>query len=137
MNNFFIDFSFSSGVTVISLWLLREWLFILDYYNTINNNFNHYYPYKFKKKKYKTEILTLKLISKLLLLSIVTMSDTTTATHAVNATLLEGVILRFRPHFDALIPIIHDSLNSVYAIDLYEDKFHFIFDNVVANGQKA
>ena len=41
------------------------------------------------------------------------------------------------PHFDALIPTIHDSLNSVYAIDLYEDKFHFIFDDVTANGQKA
>ena len=62
---------------------------------------------------------------------------TTTNTHTVDATLLEGITLCFHPHFDPSLSTIHDSLNSVYAIDLYEDKFHFLFDNVTTNGQKA
>ena len=142
---FFKMFSFSSGVAVISLFypfeyfLLHELLFILDYYTAINNNYyHHYYPYKFKKKKYKTEILTLKLISKLLLLFLVTMAGTTTATHAVAATLLKGIILRFRPHKDlSSYPVIHESFNSVYGVDVYNDEFHFIFDDVPTNGAKA
>ena len=133
-------FSFSSGVAgVISLLyqhigLLQELIFILDYFTTINNNYRHYYPYKFKKKRYKTEILALKLISKLLLF-LVTMS-TTTATHAIDATLLKGIILWFCPHFDASISTIHDSLNSVYGVDLYDNKFHSIFDDVGTNKQQ-
>ena len=117
---------------LLNFFLLQELLFILDHFTTINNNYHHHYSYQFKKKKYKTEILTLKLISNLLLF-LVTM--TTTNTYTVNATLLKGIVLRFRPHFDALITTIHDSFNLVYAIDLYEDEFHFLFDDVGTNGQ--
>ena len=135
--------SLSSGVAVISLlydfvyFLIQELLFILDYYTIINNNYHHYYSYQFKKKIYKIEILTLELITKLLPLFLVTMSTTATATHAVNVTLLEGITFQFCPHFDPSTSTINDSLNSIYAIDLYEDKFQFIFDDVVTNGQKA
>ena len=65
------------------------------------------------------------------------MAGTTTNTHTVDATLLKGIILRFRPHKDiASYPVIHESFNSVYGVDLYDDKFHFIFDNAPTNGQK-
>ena len=111
-------------------------MFILDYYTTINNNYHHYYPYRFKKKKYKTKILTLKLISKLLLLLLVTMSGTTATTYAVDASLLEGIIIRFCPHKDVTsYPVIHESFNSVYVINLHDNEFDFLFDDVTNNGK--
>ena len=58
-----------------------------------------------------------------------------TITHTVDATLFEGFLLRFRPHYDASIPTIHHSFNSVYAVDLYDNKFHFLLDDVGTNGQ--
>ena len=58
------------------------------------------------------------------------------ATYTVDATLLEGVLLRSRPHHDASIPSIHHIFNAVYGVDLYDTYFHFIFEDVGKNWQK-
>jgi len=47
------------------------------------------------------------------------MAGTNPVTHAVDATLLEGIILQFRPHKDlSSYPVIHESFKSVYGVDL-------------------
>ena len=58
----------------------------------------------------------------------------TTTTYTVNATELKGVIPRFRTHHEASVPAIHHTFNAVYGIELYDTDFHFLFDNVAANG---
>ena len=56
-------------------------------------------------------------------------------TYTVAANDLEGIIIRFCPHHEASVPVIHHTFNAVYGVDLYEDEFHFIFDDVPTNGQ--
>ena len=61
----------------------------------------------------------------------------TATTYAVDATLRGGIIIRFRPHKDVtLYPVIHESFNSVYGIDLYDDEFDFLFDDMTNKGKK-
>ena len=58
------------------------------------------------------------------------------ATYTVDAIELEGVVLYFHVHHEASVPNIHHTFNAIYGIDLYATDFHFIFDNVTANGLK-
>ena len=57
------------------------------------------------------------------------------STYTVAANDLEDVILRFQRHHEASVPVLHQTFNAVYGVDLYEDEFHFIFDDVPTNGQ--
>ena len=133
-NEFFKMFSHSSGVAGIishcELFILQELLFILDYFTTINNNYRLYYHYKFKKKHNAViSILTLKLISNIFLLFLVTMT-----TYTANTKEIEGVTLDFCAYHEASIPVIHYTFNAVYGLDLYDADFHFIFEDVAKNG---
>ena len=133
---FFEMFSFSFEVAVkiyllypIESFLLWVLIFILDYFTSINNNYWHRYPYKFKKK-YKIN-LSLKLISNIFLLLL--FSVTMATTYSVNVTKLEGVIFCFWVHNQVSLPVFHQTFNVVYGVDLYEPDFHFIFDDVTTN----
>ena len=57
-------------------------------------------------------------------------------TYTVAANDLEGVIVRFDPHPIPACLFIHQTLNSVYGVDIYETYFHFLFDDITTNQQK-
>ena len=56
-------------------------------------------------------------------------------TYTVAGNGLEGVIVQFQAHPSPSFPVLHHTLNSVYDVDLYENDFHFLFDDVPTNGQ--
>ena len=56
-------------------------------------------------------------------------------TYTVAANDLEGVAIRFQAHPNPDFPYLYHTLNSVYSVDLYEIDFHFLFNDVTANGQ--
>ena len=58
-----------------------------------------------------------------------------TTTYTVAANDLEGVMIRFAPHPINDFPFLHHTLNGVYGVDLYENDFHFLLDDITTNGQ--
>ena len=50
-------------------------------------------------------------------------------------TIYHGVTIRFAPHPNTACPFLHHTLNNVYGLDLYENDFHFLFDDIAANQQ--
>ena len=57
-----------------------------------------------------------------------------TTTHTVAANTLDGVIVSFAPHPNTAFPFLHHTLNGVYGLDLYDNEFHFLFDDFATNG---
>lgn len=52
----------------------------------------------------------------------------------VNATALEGIILKFKPHQQSDLHVFHYILNEAYGLSLYNSDINFVFDDVAENG---